>query len=207
MERSHNFPHEVFQAAQQAMARGDWEAFFACLHRTDLIRLGALALGGLGHPSLGRPLMALCLECGVPASEREALQRLGAQLEASARAVLADPGSRERSLCHRDLVKGRERALEAAVKRIGNLAAFNARAERLKRDVMGGGSVSSSMFQGEALHDVAVEGDRATGVRRRADCHEMPVAFARWKGGWTVKLLPPRNARPIREARSPCRAF
>ena len=56
--------------------------------------------------------------------------------------------------------------------------------------------VLASMFHGETLQDVAVGGDRATGVRRRTGGHESPVAFARWKGGWAVRLLPPQNARP-----------
>lgn len=189
-------PQAAFEAAQGAMARGDWEGFFACLHRTDLLRLGAVALAGLSHPGLEAPLRALCLEHGLPPADLEGLARQAPELQASAAAVLASPADRARSLRHRDLVKAQAREREAALKHLTDLAGFNARAERLKRQVLGGGSVSSTLFVGETLHEVVVRGERATGLRRAPRGAGVPVGFARTRGEWCVQLLPARLGRP-----------
>jgi hypothetical protein len=193
---AHTTPQAAFDAAQEALARGDWEGFFACLHRTDLLRLGSVKLAGLGHPELAEPLRALCLECGLPPEDVEGLARQAEALQASAAAVLASPTDRPRSLRHRDLVKAQARERDAALRRFPELARFNARAERLMRQALGGGSVSATLFLGETLHQLVVVGERATALRRVPGGADLPVAFTRTRGTWCVQLFPARLGRP-----------
>jgi coproporphyrinogen III oxidase len=54
----------------------------------------------------------------------------------------------------------------AAVKQVDDLAAFNAAAERLVRAAMGGGSISTSLLEGDVLEQVQVKGREASAVRR-----------------------------------------
>jgi hypothetical protein len=58
-------PAAAFANAREAMERADWEAFFGCLDRSDLLRL-AMAGIPLGDET-SDPLYALCIESGVPA--------------------------------------------------------------------------------------------------------------------------------------------
>ena len=192
---AHESPTAVFEAAQRAMTARDWEAFFGCLDRRDLLRLGELAFG------LGAAMDAVCLEHGVSAAQLARVSALTGHLQGSAQASLKawrekTPGYQELSEGHRALLEARQEAIQTALASVTDLTSFNARAERFKRATLGGGSVSSTMFVGETLHDVLVEGGKATGFRRVPRGSEVPIAFVRRKGAWFIKLMPPRNARP-----------
>lgn len=196
---SRTSPEAVFALAQAAMERGDWETFFACLDRSDLKPLARMGIPVGEDP--GGAYSTLCLEHGIPV---EALQRVRACAEAlqySAQRMLSGPvgvvsnaASRDdllqQSLRHRDLVKALDRAIATCLGCVTDLAAFTAKAERLKRATLGGGSVSSSLFVGESLVDVRVEGKKATGIRRMQNGWSEPIAFLQKRGQWSIKFLP-----------------
>lgn len=199
-------PESVFQIAQQAMERKDWETFFECMDRSVLLLLGKMGIAGAVDNDRGA-YYDLCIESGVSPEALERVQALARVIRASAEAILQTPSDREnsqlsheeqtqRSLRHRDLVKEFEKAMEACLKTVKDLAAFNARAERLKRELMGGGSVSSRLFVGDTLVDVTVEGKKAKGVRQLKGGWREPIAFVQKKGLWYINFLPKRGARP-----------
>jgi hypothetical protein len=75
------------------------------------------------------------------------------------------------------VVKAHAKAMERAVAQARDLPAFTAATERLKRSLMGGGSVSSALFHGEELTDVVVTGACAVGRRRRLRGSDESVTF------------------------------
>ncbi|NEX21789.1 hypothetical protein G3480_15970 [Thiorhodococcus mannitoliphagus] len=196
---SRTSPEAVFALAQAAMERGDWETFFACLDRSDLKPLAKMGIP-LGEDPDGAS-SRLCLEHGIPA---EALQRVKACAEAlqdSAQRMMsgsvgaasgeAPPDDLlQQSLGHRDLVKALDRAIATCLGCVTDLAAFTAKAERLKRATLGGGSVSSSLFVGESLVDVRIEGKKATGIRRITRDWSEPITFVQKRSQWFIKCLP-----------------
>ncbi|AFL73440.1 hypothetical protein [Thiocystis violascens] len=199
---SRTSPEAVFVLAQAAMERGDWETFFACLDRSDLKPLASMGIPVGEDP--GGAYSNVCLEHGVPV---EALQRVRACAEAiqdSAQRMMSESVGAvsgaappedllQQSLRHRDLVKALDRAIAACLGFVTDLAAFTAKAERLKRATMGGGSVSSSLFVGESLVDVRVEGKKATGIRRMQNGWSEPIAFVQRRDQWSIKFLPKRR--------------
>lgn len=198
-------PESVFAIAQEAMERGDWETFFECLDRRDLLRLAGMGVAVTGE--VGQTFSTLCLEHGIPAEALERVKTFAQGISESARAMLRGHAEEqiasatqndmlEQSLRHRDLVRAHEKAIEACLKSVTNLAAFTAAAERLKRAVFGGGSVSSTLFVGESLRDITVDGQKASGVRRMKGGWEEAIAFVQKKGQWYVKLLPRARSWP-----------
>jgi hypothetical protein len=93
-------------------------------------------------------------------------------------------------------VKGLDDVIKTCLGSVKDLAAFTAGGERLKRERMGGGSVSSTLFVGDRLTDVAVEGNRAKGTRLLKGGAKEPIVFVRKKGLWYVKRLPKKGASP-----------
>ena len=199
---SRETPESIFATAQEAMERGDWEAFFACLDHRDLLRLAGMAFGLTGGAGL-------CLEHGIPADAMGRVEALAKDIDESGRAMLRELGGGqgnstaqsvllERSLRHRDLLIAHQKAVETCLKFVTNLASFTASAERLKRATLGGGSVGSTLFVGESLCDVAVNGPKATGVRRMQRGWTEPIAFVKKKGQWYIRFLPSARSRPQR---------
>ncbi len=90
-------------------------------------------------------------------------------------------------------MKALERASATCLGFVTDLAAFTAKAERLKRATLGGGSVSSALFVGESLVDVRVEGKQATGIRRMASGWSEPIAFVQKRGQWFIEFWPKRR--------------
>jgi hypothetical protein len=198
-------PESVFAIAQEAMERGDWETFFECLDRSDLMRLARMGIPVTDDA--GDAFSTLCIESGIPAEALENVKILAQDLLASAHAIWGGQAEQEsssasgkdrlqQSLRHHDLVKALDKAIETCLKSVTNLAAFTAKAERLKRATMGGGSVSSTLFVDDSLVDVTVEGKKANGIRRRKDGSREPIAFAQNKNLWYIRLLPKARSLP-----------
>jgi len=192
-------PIAVFVGAQDAMERGDLAAFFGHLDRKDLIRLGANAVAGLLAASGAADLSRLCEEHAVPSAAIEAVRGLLRDVVASAERMRAGggPSARAASDAHRRLVRQYEKALAGLVGGVSSLPDFVAGAAAAFRRANGGGIVSSSLFLGERLEDVAVEGDRgwatrvgetASGTRYTED-----VGFLRDRSGaWRIRLFAKR---------------
>lgn len=159
-----NSPEAAFQEAQTAMANKDWERFFACLDRNDLLRIGSnsvtLSLRP-GHKDASR-LRILCAEHDFPLETIEA--------------VLQSP-------------KDYKTRLNAALKSVKNLAQFVAALERYNRDSIGGGSVSSRLFVGERLVDVKIDGKRAWAKRQISQDYSEDVGFVYKKKKWFIRLF------------------
>ena len=203
-------PERAFASAQDAMERGDWGAFFECLDRNELLRIAknAIPTGEQADDAY----VVLCIEHGIPRETLEQVKAIGKDISASAQAMLPmwtgdknDSVNQENkfqlSLRHRNLVKALDVAIETCLKSATDLAVFVTRSEEIYRAKMGGGSVSSTLFVGETLVDVTVEGSKASGTRQLKTGWTEPIAFARKKVLWYIKFLPKSGSLP----RSPCR--
>jgi len=185
----HATPQAVFDAAQAAMAQGDWDAFFECVDEADLKKIAGNGLRGLPNlPAARTELEALCQAHGFPLAALE--QAMAVVVPSAERVLKAPPEQRlAESLRHKTVVEALDDALLAGLKQVTNLPAFTAGLERTMRAHVGGGSVSSTWFQGERLEQLKVDGAKATGVRILARGQQMPLAFKKTKHGWRVKLL------------------
>ncbi len=194
-------PGAVFSAAQTAMERGDWHAFFACLDPRDLTLVAGhgLRLVASSEPGERAEVRALADRRGVTAALLDAVADAVDAVDASAPLVVAAQGAAqlEASLRHRDLVRTLDAAVTAAARGATDLAALTADLEILRRAHHGGGGVSSSLFVGETLSDVRIDARRAVGTRRLPGGHAEPVVFALTRRGWVIRLFgrPPRPAR------------
>jgi hypothetical protein len=150
-------PEEVFRSAQDAMARGDYEAFFQCIDRNDLARIVdnsmKLFLNLRTGPQMDE-FKALCARHGILAEQIDHIVQQGERIMESAhamttvrdfRALTPDQAQAfmERSRKHRDLVKEYDVLLKSALKSAGNLALLTAGLERMQRARSDSGSVST----------------------------------------------------------------
>lgn len=199
---SYESPESVFAAAQGAMERGDWEAFFSCLDRTDLMRLAAMGIPV--DEEADSIEFRQCVEYGIPIEELNAVKSLADEIRVSSCAMMTERESSssgqqeilQRSLHHRDLVKLFGKAIETCLRSVTDIAAFTAMAERRKRAKLGGGSVSSRLFIGETLADVIVEGKKASGTRLMKGGWKEPIRFVQKKGRWYIKFMPKSRSVP-----------
>ena len=176
------------------MERGDWETFFACLDRAELLVIARNSVARLASipQDAGSPVGALFGRYGFPL---DALQARGRDILDSARGMqsTASPANmREASLRHQQLVRSYKETLEAGLKAVPDLAAFTAGLERAVRSDGGGGSVSTRLLVGERLANVVVDGQRARGTRQLQAGGSEPIAFVRKKGEWYIRLPKPR---------------
>ena len=182
-------PDEVFRTAQQAMVRGDWEAFFRCLTRARLQAIATMVIPMVGDDPAGR-FADLCRTHGVPDDRLDAVRDAGTAIVTSAQRAPAADVSTEQMLAesqrHHELVTVHKRATKACVQAIADPAAFVAASERYRRETSGGGSVSSQMFVDETLTDVVVTGTKASGVRRFPRGQTEGLAFALERGEWRI---------------------
>lgn len=183
-------PEETFAEARAAMERGDWEGVFACLDADNLRRIGANSIGRFlaGGDSAVSAFVALCGEHGVPREPVAALRSGLTRMAESSRAVMAnmsDPAAMMReSRLHQDNVAAYTLAVKETLKAARDLPRFTAALER----ALGGGSVSSRLFVGEALEDVHIDGTKAWRIRRGPNSFQEDVAFVRKKGIWFIRL-------------------
>jgi hypothetical protein len=176
-------PEEAFTAAREAIARQDWDAFFVCLDPGDVRRVARNGLARLGRDAR---IEALCREAGVEQALLDRVKKLASQMGAAAEATLS--GGSDASLSLKALVEAHRKALEAVVKGVPEIAGLAAALERHLRATVGGGSVSSSLFLGETLEAVRVDGNLAWGTRRLERGTES-VGFVLSRGEWRVRLF------------------
>lgn len=199
---SYESPESVFATAKDAMERGDWETFFSCLDRTDLMRLAAMGIP-VGEEADSSDFRQ-CVEHGIPIEELNAVKKLSDDIRISAYAMMTDQESSssgqqdilQRSMHHRGLVKSLDNAIKTCLRSVTDIAAFTAMAERSKRVKTGGGSVSSTLFIGEILADVVVEGEKASGKRLMKGGWKEPIRFVQKKGRWYIKFMPKSRSEP-----------
>jgi hypothetical protein len=158
------------------MERGDWETFFACLDRTELLVIARNSVGLLAAVTheAASPVGALFARHAFPL---DALRARGRDILDSAQRMrsMAPPASvRETSLRHQRLVKSYRETLDAGLKAVSDLAAFTAGLERA------------------VLEEVVVDDQKARGTRRLSGGGSEPIAFVRKKGEWYIRLPKPR---------------
>ncbi len=188
---SRESPEEVFAEAQAAMERGDRAGCFVLLHADDLIRIATHALRAL-LPQEGEAaarLEALCAGHGLPdgtlAAARERWRQLLALAEEVRRLPPTEAAEASRRL--RDEGAALDAGLKRALKRAKELGLLTAALEEAMRACCGGGAITSSLFVGERLEELVVEGDKAWARRRQGQWDEA-VGFVRGRGGWLIKL-------------------
>jgi hypothetical protein len=184
------------------MERGDWEGFFACLDRDDLIRIAenGVARFMAGGETTTTRFAGLCGEHAVPEENILALGALLQQMAESARASVEqahspDPASMlQQSLRHKQIVDAYQQTLKQTLKAVPDLPRFTAALESALRAAAGGGSVSSRLFADEVLENVSIEGSKAWATRRSAQSRSEDIAFVRRQGLWSLRLFAKRPA-------------
>ncbi|MFN8609822.1 MAG: hypothetical protein U0931_19945 [Vulcanimicrobiota bacterium] len=170
---------DLFQQAQAAVAAADWEKLFGLLDDSTLQAVGGNSLLWLAsQPSTcwgDFPQLAIA-----------ELRELGDKIVESARKVQASPQDMQLSLAHRDLVLRHRDALH---KETRGQAVSLGRIESLRRSLGQGGSISSSLFLGERLDQVKVEGNQAVARRLHPHGASQLLHFRRRRGGWRIKLI------------------
>lgn len=177
-------PQAVFATAQAAIARGDWETFFACLDQTELLRI---AKNGVGFLLAGPPDPAVAALCATHRFPLDDARARGQRIVDSAKAMRG-PSTREQPMRHKDLVDDYSDGIEKGLKALPDLAGFTAGLERHMRSGGGGGSVSSRLLVGETLRDMVVEGTKARGKRQLGGGAVEDIAFVQKKDGWSIRL-------------------
>ena len=204
-------PEDVFRSAQDAMARGDYEAFFQCIDRHDLTRIidnsMKLFLNLRTGPQMDE-FKALCTRHGILPEQIDHIVQQGERIMESAHAMTTVGDFRtltpdqaqafmERSGRHRDLVREYDVLLRSALKSAGDLALLTAGLERMQRARSASGSVSTRLFIDETLKDVVVTG-KAAWAQRAGKGWSEDVAFVQRGKRWYIRLfaLKPDNPSP-----------
>lgn len=189
-------PEEVFAEARAAVARGDWDGFFQCLDRDDLLRIAENGVTRFlaGGEATADTFSAVCAEHGVPDGLISGLRTRVQQVAESARASVtharSDPATMlQQSHRHKLVVDEYQKAVKDTLTAVADLPSFAAALERAMRAVVGSGSVSSRLLVDDTLEAVSTAGSKAWGTRRTADGHPEDIGFVRRKGVWYIRLL------------------
>lgn len=197
-------PQDSFAEAQAAVTRQDWVTLFACIDRVDLIRIASNGINHLvnhGSPA-AQCLSGLGAEHGLTAAVLADLQQRAAAILTSAQACLSAnsdaslAAALEQSQRHKAVVDHYQAGLAAVLRAVPDLARFTAALEQALRAETGRGSVSTDLFADETLEAVSIDGNRAHGLRRRANAETSePIEFVKRRSGWLIRLRPPRRRR------------
>lgn len=77
-------------------------------------------------------------------------------------------------------------AVENGLADVDDLPGFAAATEDRMRSVMGGGSISSSLFVGETLTDVILDGRKAWATRLERGRERDDIGFVRKRDAWKI---------------------
>jgi len=184
-------PEKTFQEAAAAMRGLDFEAFFSCVDPDSLGLLlqNALALSFHGGQESAAAYLAEVMDEHPWIAEWLKHHQAVAESAVTLMQSGGDPlTQREASERHRDLVLEGQRATAEAIGAVDNLPELVGSLERRSRALLGAGSVSTSLFVGERLGDVAVKRDRATAVRHTEGGYEDGVSFRRRADLWYIVI-------------------
>lgn len=176
-------PAETFAEAQAAMTNGNWDGFFGTLDRDDLMKIAANGVNRLvGQGPSGAVILR---DLG---AEHSINAEMVAELIAGVERIVSSAPAATPSADHRAIVGGYEDLLKRMLKGIADPGRFAAALERTFRAAGSGGSVSSSLFVGERLEGVEIDGNRAWGTRRLAGGEDEDIGFVKRRGGWFIRL-------------------
>jgi hypothetical protein len=157
-------PEGTFAEAQQAIQQGNWDGFFRCLTATDLKRLlkNGISLGlAAGDVSA---FQSICTSFGLSLEELHTAWATGQSRQY-------------------------EKALADGLQPVADLPGLMAEIERYTRKTRGGGSVSGSLFAGDQIHTMELEGDRAWTILQINTTISQPLGFELWHGQWLIRLF------------------
>jgi hypothetical protein len=186
------------------MERGDWDGFFACFDRDDLLKIAenSLKMILLEFPAVEVAFTALCAAQPVPVERFTAVRTVWQRIQESAAAPAGSRGAhpdpqamREDSQRHMALVQESQKILKDGLRAAPDLARFTAGLERMMRADGGGGSVSSRLLVGETLEDLTISGTKAWATRQMASGATEDLGFVRRKDGWYLRLFAKRPRR------------
>ena len=190
MSHDHGTPDAVFADAQANIASGDLAAAFACFDRADLSKIADNSVRALS--TADADFDELCARFGHSAVDE--LRGLADRMAASA-ALLTDDRASYDTSAHRQLVKDYQAATRNGLKGVADLPAFTAAMQERMRTVIGGGSISTSLFRDETLVDLEVDDKRAWATRVERGTEVDDIGFVRTRDGWKIKLFARRPSR------------
>lgn len=164
-------PEAAFRTAQGALAQGDWQTFFSLLDPREVRTITRNGLNViLNFGLIDEIFQTACAEGGFPLDSLREGHRRG------------------------DTKQVRE-AIDSGLRSVSDLPAFSALVERHIRQHHGGGSVAATLFQGEHLEDLEVEGNRAWATRHDSLGAGDPIGFTCTAGQWRIRLFAQRRQR------------
>ena len=191
-------PEEAFAVAQASIARRDWRAFFACFDRDDLCR--AAEDGVPSYLSVfGRDEWFLehCLTHGVELEDldvweqgRRAVERAGVpgRRRSGGATMMGGNPAFGLSDAQRRLVDSASEAMRSALAQVRVPEAFVGDMIARVQSAGRGGALPSTLFLGETLESVRVDGDRARATRTVRGAPVAELEFVRRDGEWVVHL-------------------
>lgn len=190
MNAGHDSPDAVFATAQSALAVDDLARAFVCFDRTDIVKIAGNSVRALSGADPGVDDLFERFGFGTLAELRDLTDRMAASA-----ALLVDDRSSYDSAAHRQMAKDYEEAVTDGMRGVTDLPGFAAAMEERMRVVVGGGSISSSLFRGETLDDVVVDGNKAWATRTERGSEVDDIGFVRRRDGWRIKLFARRPGR------------
>lgn len=165
---------------------------FACFDRADLLKIAGNSVRALS--TVDSVLDEPCDHFGFEAASLGDMRELTARMAASVALLTEDPASFD-SVAHRQMVNDYEAAIEQGLRTVTDMAGFSAALEERMRDRMGGGSISTALFEGESLSALEVDGKRAWATRVHRDNETDDIGFVQKRDGWKIKLFAKRPQR------------
>lgn len=176
--------------AQSALAVGDLAVAFACFDRSDVMKIAGNSVRALSVADADADELFDRFGFGTLSELRDLTDRMAV----SAASLNEDPSSYDPAV-HRQMTKDYDAAIKDGFRGVADLPDFTAAMEERMREVMGGGSVSTSLFAGEMLEDVEVDGRKAWATRSERGQAIDDIGFVRTRDGWKIKLFARRPAR------------
>jgi len=194
----HSTPQEAFAAAQASIARRDWRGFYACFDRGDLFRAAEEVIP-VYVVVFGRDAWFVqhCAAHDVSLAALDVWEQTRRTMERAGMPAWRRSGgiAREQATTglwlserQRRLVQETQEAMREALALVADLDGFIA---ELVARVQGSGRAAglpSTLFLGETLEQVIVDGDRARATRTVRGAPIAELEFVRRRGEWLVRL-------------------
>jgi hypothetical protein len=191
-------PEEAFAVAQASIARRDWCGFFACFDRGDLCR-AAEDFIPVYFSVFGRDdwFLAHCEAHGLLLDaldaweqRRRALERAGVpgRRRPNGATMMGERPHFGLSERQRALVDETARAMRVALAPVRNPDEFVGGLVARVQGVGRTSAIPSTLFLGETLEEVVVQGDRARATRTVRGAAVAELEFVRRRGEWVVHL-------------------
>ena len=185
-------PEAVFATAKAALGVGDLAGAFACFDRADLLKIAGNSVRALS--AIDDDLGEACDRFGFDLDSLRDMRQLTDRMAASAALLSVDPASFD-SDAHRRMATDYESVVKDGFRTVTDLPGLAAALERRMRTVTGGGSIATSLFAGESLTAVSVDGKKAWATRVEGGRNIDDIGFVRKRDGWKIKLFARRPSR------------